>query len=72
MAVHRGPLGWFRDGCAGLVLLTVQPWEIYRILSQCAAGIVAEDQRHAKELRAALKHPWPHPEVFVRERRHAL
>jgi hypothetical protein len=72
VAVHRGVLGWFRAGCAGVVILTPDPWTVYRLLSQCAGGIVAEDERHAEELRAALEHPWARPKVFVREVRHAL
>lgn len=73
VAIHRGVIGWFRSGCDGLVVLTSDPWSVYRLLSQCISGITAEDERHAEELRAALDHPWPHrPEVFVREARHAV
>jgi len=72
VAIHRSVLGWFRAGCDGLVILSPDPWIVYRLLSQCTSGIVAEDERHAEELRAALEHPWPHrPKVFVSEARHA-
>jgi hypothetical protein len=71
VAIHRGPLGWFRHGCAGLVVLSPDPWAVYRLLSQCSSGLLAEDERHAEELRAALEHPWPRPPVLVRKRRHA-
>lgn len=72
VAIHRGVLGWFRHGCDGLVILTPDPWTVYRLLSQCTSGLVAEDERHAEELRAALDHPWPRPEVYVREARHVV
>jgi hypothetical protein len=73
VAIHRRPLGWLRGGCRGLVLLTRDPWAMYRILCQCSGGLIAEDERHAAELAAALDHPWPHPpEIIVRERRNAL
>jgi hypothetical protein len=72
VAVHSTVLNWFSAGCDGLVILTPDPWGIYRLLSQCAGGIIAEDKRHAEELRAALERPWPRPKVFVREVRHAL
>jgi hypothetical protein len=63
--IWRGPLNWFRAGCRGLVLLSREPVDVYRVLSQCGGGIVAEDKVHAKELTAALDHPWPHPPVIV-------
>lgn len=66
--------GWFRHGCDGLVLLSPDLWAVYRLLTLCTSGLVAEDERHAEELRAALEHPWPHPPpVYVRGRepRHA-
>jgi hypothetical protein len=72
VAIHRGVVGWFRAGCDGLVILSCDPWRVYGILTQCVSGILAEDPRHAEELRAAIDHPWPHPEVFVREARHAI
>lgn len=73
VAIHRGVLGWFRHGCDGLVILSPDPWVVYRLLSQCTSGLLAENERHAEELRAALDHPWPRPPVYVRGRepRHA-
>ena len=67
--IWRGPLAWFKHGCRGLVLLSRQPSDVYRTLSLCAGGLVAEDDRHAEELRAALEHPWPRPKILVREGR---
>lgn len=73
VAIHHGVIDWFRGGCNGLVILSPHPWVTYRVLSQCSSGLVAEDERHAEELRAALDHPWPRPEIFVRrETRHVL
>jgi hypothetical protein len=73
VAIHRSVLNWFRHGCDGLVILTPDSWAVYRLLSQCTSGLLAENERHAEELRAVLDHPWPRPEVSVRrEARHAL
>jgi hypothetical protein len=71
--VHRTVLGWLCSGCAGLVLLTGDPVERWRILSDCRGGIIAEDVAHARELRAILARPWPAPRGYIsrREARHA-
>ena len=62
--VHRGPLGWLRAGCSGLVPLTRDRRDLYRLLSECQA-IVAEDQAHARSLREVLSRPWPLPPISV-------
>ena len=66
--VWRSPLGWLRNDCRGLVLLSRDRSEQYRVLSVCDA-IVAEDERHAAELREVLDHPWLAPPVYSRRRR---
>ena len=71
--VWRNPLGWLRNDCRGLVLLSRDQSERYRVLAVCDA-IVAEDERHAAELREVLDHPWLAPPVYSRRRggvRHA-
>lgn len=73
--IHRAPLGWLQSGCRGLVLLSRNLADAYRVLSACTGGIVAEDEAHADELRNALERPWPHPPITVRKRvkaRHVL
>jgi hypothetical protein len=62
--VWRSPLNWLRAGCVGLVVLSPRPAEAWRILSGCVGGLVAEDKRHAAELRAALVRPWPVPPII--------
>jgi hypothetical protein len=66
----RTPLHWFRDDCAGLVILSRDRGEIYRILAQLHGGIEAEDDAHARELRAVLKRPWPAPSVRIARQGH--
>lgn len=63
--IWRGPLNWFRAGCRGLVLLSREPADVYRVLSLCSCGIVAEDEQHRRELVAALERPFTHPPVTV-------
>ena len=62
--VWRNPLGWLRNDCRGLVLLSRDRAEQYRVLTVCDS-IVAEDEQHAAELRGVLEHPWLAPAVFV-------
>lgn len=71
--VWRSPLHWLGNDCRGLVLLTRDKRERYRVLTHLDA-IIAEDEGHANELRELLAHPWLAPPVFVRrgrEVRHA-
>lgn len=63
--VWRSPLAWLRSGCCGLVILSSTPADLYRILTSCHGGIVAEDEEHASELRAALARPFPVPPIIV-------
>jgi hypothetical protein len=65
--VWRGPLSWFCAGCRGLVLLSRNSTDIYRVLSMCTGGIISEDEAHARELTKVLEHPWPHPPVTFRQ-----
>ncbi len=66
--VWRNTLAWLRNDCRGLVLLSHERSEQYRALTVCDA-IVAEDERHATELREVLDHPWLAPPVYSRRRR---
>ena len=63
--VHRSVLDWLRAGCSGLVPLSSDRADLYRLLSDCHGGIVAADDTHARDLRRALSHPWQHPAVEV-------
>jgi len=63
--VHRCVLDWLRAGCSGLVPLSVDRGELYRLLSGVHGGILAADDTHARDLRRALAHPWSHPSVEV-------
>ena len=62
--VWRSPLSWLRSGCRGLVPLSCDPASQYRVLSILSA-IVAEDHRHAADLRRVLARPWPIPKVLT-------
>jgi hypothetical protein len=66
--VWRSPLHWLGTNCHGLVLLDRDRREQYRVLIWCDA-IMAEDERHAAELRELLRHPWLAPAVYVRRGR---
>jgi len=66
--IWRNPLGWLRNDCRGLVLLSRVRSEQYRVLTVCDS-IVAEDERHAAELRGVLDHPWLAPPVYSLRRR---
>jgi hypothetical protein len=61
--VWRTPLAWLRAG-HGLVLLSPFHGPGHRILTLCDS-LVAEDHDHARQLRAALEHPWPIPAIRV-------
>jgi hypothetical protein len=63
--VWRSPLRWLGHGGVGLVPLSRDKRDIYRLLT-VADCIIAEDTRHADELRRLLQHPWLAPEVIVR------
>ena len=66
--IWRTPLGWLRGDCKGLVLLTRDPRERYRILSSLDS-VLAEGEAHAEELRELLSRPWLAPPVLVRDHR---
>jgi hypothetical protein len=71
--IWRSPLHWLGSDCRGLVLLSRDQRERYRVLTVCDS-ILAEDEAHAAELRELLSHPWMAPPVYVRrgrEVRHA-
>jgi len=63
--IHRSVLDWLRAGCSGLVPLSSDRAELYRLLSGVHGGIVAADDSHARDLRRALSYPWPTPAVEV-------
>jgi hypothetical protein len=56
-------LSWFRANCRGLVILTRERPEIFRLLAGCVE-IHAEDEEHATELRNILAHPFRMPPVY--------
>jgi len=66
--VWRSPLHWLGNDLLGIVLLTRDRRERYRVLSCCDA-ILAEDEAHAEALRELLARPWLAPPVFVRQAR---
>jgi hypothetical protein len=63
VAVWRSILTWFRHGCAGVVPMSRDPVEIYRLIMEFPGGIIAEDELHAAELRRILERPWPLPAI---------
>jgi hypothetical protein len=70
--IWRSPLDWLRADCRGLVILSPDPRDQYRLLSSFGALLV-EDVEYATELRQILARPWPGPCVLLgnRGRRHA-
>jgi hypothetical protein len=63
--IRRSIALWFRAGCTGLVPLSRDRADIYRLLSRCIGGIIAEDQAHAAELGGILERPWAAPPIFT-------
>jgi hypothetical protein len=63
--VWRTPLNWFRNDCAGLVALTRDRAEVYRLLSALIGGIIVEDQAHADEIRGILERPRLTPPITI-------
>jgi hypothetical protein len=55
--IWRSPLHWLGNDCRGLVLLSRDRRDRYRVLTSLDA-IVAEDEDHAAELRKLLQQPW--------------
>jgi hypothetical protein len=70
--IRRTPLKWLRADCDGLVLLSDDRRDQYRILSSLKS-IVAEDAEHADAVRGVLARPWRSPPVVVGQQvtRHA-
>ena len=66
--IWRTPLRWLGNDCHGLVLLSRDRRDRYRVLT-CLDAIVAEDEAHAAELRKLLEQPWLAPPVYVRRGR---
>jgi hypothetical protein len=66
--IWRSPLRWLGNDCRGLVLLSRDRRDRYRVLT-CLDAIVAEDEDHAAELRKLLEQPWLSPPVYVRRGR---
>lgn len=63
LRVHRRPLEWLQDGCAGTVILD------HRQAPACLAGklgdLIAEDAQHARELRSMLCTPSVAPNTIL-------
>jgi hypothetical protein len=62
--IWRSPLAWLRADCDGLVMLSTDPADAYRLLSSLRE-IVAEDAEHAAELRRLVRRPWPLPRIVA-------
>jgi len=62
VCVWRTPVRWLQADCVGLVLLTHERVENFRLLSGCHA-IEAEDRPHKRQLEHLLSHPFVTPEV---------
>ena len=68
--IHRGVLGWLQSGCRGLVLLSREPIDQYRVLSRLHC-VEAEDAGHQAELQHIISRPWPGPTVTIARQREA-
>ncbi len=64
VVIHRGVLSWLQARATGLVLLGQEPMSRWRVLSACAS-LQAQGEKHAKELRKALRLPGPVPTVHA-------
>lgn len=64
VAIRRSPLAWLQAGCDGLVILSGDPADAYRLLSGCCA-ITAENRQHAAELRKLVRRPGPLPRITI-------
>jgi hypothetical protein len=62
--VWRTPLSWFCADCDGLVVLSPERTDHYRILSELQGGIIAEDD-HVREVQDIVERPWPAPRVWA-------
>jgi hypothetical protein len=62
VAVRRTPLAWLQAECDGLVILSNEPADAYRLLCGLRQ-IDAEDAEHATELRRLVRQPWPLPRI---------
>jgi hypothetical protein len=60
--VHRAPFAWLRAWLTGIVPLTTNRAELYRLLIDMPA-IRAEDEAHKAQLDRALERPYPVPRV---------
>jgi hypothetical protein len=60
--IWRLPLDWLRADCTGLVILSQEPVDAYRVLSGLHS-ITAEDAAHAGELRRVLSRSWLVPHI---------
>jgi hypothetical protein len=66
--IWRSPLRWLGNDCRGLVLLSRDRRDRYRVLTSLDA-VVAEDEGHAAELRKLFEQPWLAPPIYVRRGR---
>jgi hypothetical protein len=73
--IWRSPLSWLRNRCTGLVPLSRDRRDVYRLIASCSNGLHAEDAEHVAALQNILARPWGAPPIHVglsREgRRHA-
>jgi hypothetical protein len=68
--VRRSVLSWFQGACDGLLPLSRSAPDMYRLLTFCTGGLIAEDDLHAAELRRVLERPWSAPSVSVARQVH--
>jgi hypothetical protein len=63
--IRRSVLQWLQHACQGLLPLSHQATDVWRLLSGCVGGLVVENESHATELRHILERPWPTPRIIV-------
>jgi hypothetical protein len=63
--VRRSILNWLKGGLHGLVLLSDNETEIWRILVDCLGGIYAADSAHKAKVNRLLDRTWPSPPVLL-------
>lgn len=64
-ALWRTPLHWIGNGATGIVALSRDKRDTYRLLT-CLDAILVEDPAHAVEVQELLARPWAAPAVLVR------
>ncbi len=63
--LRRTPFHWMRSDCTGLVALSPERADRYRLYGELHGGIIAEDDDHRREVLDILERPWPAPPVWT-------